>query len=106
MADRRAERIERITAMETALNESRDAVDHLQEAVSELVDAMDALQSLSEYYGSQAWHQDRAADERGQLPADLARGVLSEDLVYDLLVDARETALGALEVATATLRSL
>lgn len=100
------DRIKRIAAMEEALNTSRAAVDQLQDAVSGLVDAMDALRELSEYYGSQLWYKDRGADERGQLPDDLARGVLTEDLPYEVLVDAREAALGALEAATATLRSL
>ena len=100
------DRIERISAMEAALNDSRAAVDQLSEAVAGLVDAMDALQALSAYYGSQDWYADRKADERGKLPAGLERGVLTEDLPYDLLVDAREAALGALEAATATLRAL
>ena len=48
----------------------------------------------------------RELDERGKLPADLERGVLGEDLPYEALVDAREAALAALEVATQMLRSL
>ena len=31
--------------------------------------------------------RDYEADEAGKLPADLKRGVLSEDAVYDLLSD-------------------
>ena len=100
------ERIERIKEMEAALDTSREAVDQLSDAVAALVDAMDGLQALSGYYGSQTWFKDREADERGKLPDDLKRGVLSEDVPYDLLIDAREVALGALEAATATLRAL
>lgn len=43
------------------------------------------LKSLSGYYGSSAWKRDFAADEAGLLPKKLARGVLSEDEVYNLL---------------------
>ena len=43
------------------------------------------LKSLSGYYGSSAWKRDFAADEAGLLPKNLARGVLSEDEVYNLL---------------------
>lgn len=100
------DRIDRITRMEDALNEARAATDQLQEAIAAQVDALDALGQLSQYYGSQAWYDDRKADERGKLPHDLARGVLGEDEPYDVLIDARETALAALEVATATLRAL
>lgn len=100
------DRIERIEEMESALNASREAVDQLNEATAGLVDVLDGLQELSVYYGSQTWHEDRRADERGKLPDSLARGVLTEDLPYEVLVDAREAALGALEAATALLRAL
>ena len=43
------------------------------------------LKALSEYYSSDAWKRDYAADEAGLLPKDLKRGVLSEDGIYNLL---------------------
>ncbi|MBR5722286.1 MAG: DUF4298 domain-containing protein [Oscillospiraceae bacterium] len=43
------------------------------------------VQALSDYYGSDAWKRDFAADEAGLLPKDLKRGVLSEDGIYNLL---------------------
>lgn len=100
------DRVERIKSMEAAMNESREAVDQLSEAIACLVDVMDELRDLSSYYGSQEWFKDREAEARGKLPEDLACGVLTEDLPYEVLVDAREAALGAIEAATATLRSL
>ncbi len=100
------ERIERIKAMEEALNASREAAEQLSEAVAAQAVSLDGLRELSGYYGSQLWFKDRDADERGKLPADLARGVLSEDEPYEVLVSAREAALGALEIATAMLRAL
>ena len=45
----------------------------------------DAIRELSDYYSSPLWRADFEADEAGMLPADLKRGVLSEDAVYDLL---------------------
>ena len=100
------DRIERIKAMEEALNVTTAATEQLSEAIATQVDALDALRALSAYYGSQEWFVDREADERGKLPRDLARGVLGEDLPYEALVGAREAALAALEVATAMLRGL
>ena len=35
--------------------------------------------ALKEYYESGLWLSDYEADERGELPADLKRGVLSQD---------------------------
>ena len=45
---------------------------------------------LSKYYGSELWKQDFAADEAGDLPPDLKRGVLSEDGIWNLLSDYRD----------------
>ena len=41
------------------------------------------------YYTSGEWREDYEADERGELPPDLKRGVLSQDALYDLLEGAR-----------------
>lgn len=45
----------------------------------------ESLRLLSEYYASGAWLDDYEADERGELPPDLKRGVLSQDALFDLL---------------------
>ena len=66
--------------------------DEVQKALAERVDIEDALLQekigiLIQYYESEQWKNDYSADERGELPADLKRGVLSEDGVYNLLND-------------------
>ena len=66
--------------------------DEVQNALAEGVDIEDALlqekiEILIQYYESKQWKIDYSADERGELPADLKRGVLSEDGVYNLLND-------------------
>ena len=43
------------------------------------------LRLLDAYYSSGAWREDYEADERGELPPELKRGVLSQDALYDLL---------------------
>ena len=43
------------------------------------------LAALDAYYTSGLWLEDYEADERGELPPDLKRGVLSQDGLYDLL---------------------
>ena len=43
------------------------------------------LEELIVYYESGLWMQDYECDERGELPKDLKRGVLSEDGLYNLL---------------------
>ena len=43
------------------------------------------LRLLDEYYTSGEWREDYEADERGELPPNMKRGVLSQDALYDLL---------------------
>ena len=43
------------------------------------------LRRLEAYYTSGEWREDYEADERGELPPGLKRGVLSQDALYDLL---------------------
>ena len=43
------------------------------------------LAVLREYMDSGRWKADFEADERGEIPSGLKRGVLSEDGLYDLL---------------------
>ena len=100
------ERVARIAQMEAAMEVALGANQRLSQAIEGQREALEQLQALSDYYGSPEWYEDREADERGELPEDLMRAVLGEDLVYDLLTDAHETALSAIEVAAAELRVL
>ena len=84
------EQIARIQQMERCLDRASQAVMRLSAALDEYADAQDALCQLSDYYGSDAWKHDFAADSRGLLPPDLKRGVLSEDAIWNLLEDVRE----------------
>lgn len=98
-------RIERITEMERCLDASRAAVDKLTEAF----DAYEAVQKdyikLSDYYGSVKWNNDFDADAAGKLPADLKRGVLSEDAVYDLITDNHDLVVRMLKTAAKALEN-
>ena len=47
------------------------------------------LRILEAYYTSGEWMEDYEADERGELPPDLKRGVLSQDALYELLEEAK-----------------
>ena len=82
-------RIERITKMEEYLEVSAQAVAKLTEALDAYEAALRCKNKLFDYYGSVQWMRDYEADEAGKLPKDLKRGVLSEDTVYDLILDDR-----------------
>lgn len=92
MTDKKAEKqiatqISRVREMETFLNKSDAAFKALAEALTGYEEILDGYQRLEDYYGGAEWRDDFEADEQGLLPADLKRGVLSEDAVYDLIYD-------------------
>lgn len=84
------EQIARIRLMERRLNQALAAVKRLNSALEKYEAAQEAIVALSEYYGSDLWKQDFAADEAGLLPEGLKRGVLSEDGIWNLLTDCKE----------------
>ena len=63
--------IERITYMEALFNRALE---------TRIISA-----ELRDYYSGGQWLRDYEADERGELPADLKRGVLSQDGLWNLM---------------------
>ena len=96
---------ERIEAMEARLDAVREALDALAPALEQWADAESGFAELCSYYGSQAWHEDREAEAAGALGGGLKAGVLSEDLAYNAIVDARTLALDMIEAAARALRA-
>ena len=77
-------RIERIREMEERLNRVQE---YLKTGTG---DVKEDIRILEEYYRSPSWRVDFEADEAGELPPDLLRGVLSEDAVYNALESFKE----------------
>ncbi len=76
------ERIARITEMEERLNRIKAWLS------GELTGSIhEDICVLEEYYTSLIWISDFEADEAGELPDNLKRGVLSEDDVYNVLIE-------------------
>lgn len=103
--------IERIRRMEALFDEGGEALRRLEQARRELEQARQnlerarmsfeqacrdfeaaqaAIAELEAYYASSEWRADFEADVAGNLPADLKRGVLSEDGIWDLLEEWKE----------------
>lgn len=76
--------IERISQMESLFDKGNEVVRQLQQAVDDFYALQPVISKLENYYKTD-WHNDFEADEEGKLPADLKRGVLSEDGLWDLL---------------------
>ena len=81
------DRITRITAMEAHLDHVSAVIKALDEALQAYTEIRPALNELVAYYESPVWRADYEADEHGEIPKELKRGVLSEDAVYNLLTD-------------------
>ena len=84
------QQIARIRLMERRLDRALLAVKRLSAALDKWEAVQEDIAALDEYYGSDDWKQDFADDEAGLLPADLTRGVLSEDAIWNLLADSKE----------------
>ena len=83
------EMITRVRRMELYFDTLRRAVQEDAELLRELpLQAM--LDALTAYCDSGQWLSDYEADERGELPPDLKRGILSQDGVYDLFCEIGE----------------
>ncbi len=84
--------IRRIARHEELLDQVAAANRQLAEALTAFRQAEEAAAELSAYYGSEQWRQDLDADEKGLLPPELRRVVLSEDGAWNALSDRAELA--------------
>ena len=92
--------IERIEYMEKILDDSNEVADKLFSALEEYEALREKYRELINYYSGDEWMKDFDADEAGNLPEDLKRGILSEDAVYDLLAKNRMINIKMLELVT------
>ena len=76
--------------MEKHFELASDAVARLSGALDDFAKVQESIKALEAYYGSKDWKKDFRDDEKGLLPADLKRGVLSEDGIWNLLENVRE----------------
>lgn len=79
------EAIERIRKMECCFDVLQAAATQNPAAILEDNSLKELLQGLIRYYENGQWSRDYELDERGYLPQNLKRGVLSQDGIYDLL---------------------
>lgn len=79
--------IKRVQEMELYFDEITEAVKNSPESVKEDAGIQEMLEQLVDYYEGGQWLADYEADERGEFPDDLKRGVLSQDGIFNLLFD-------------------
>ncbi len=92
---------DRITEMESCLNECAAATADLTAQLERMDALRDKMIRLFSYYSSESWYE----DWEGDLPEGLSAGVLSEDAVYDQITSVRDAAFKMLELATDILKN-
>lgn len=83
------ENLNRIRGMEKRMRRAGKILKYMEYALDEWDMMCSDLKILNKYLGSEEWKADLKADEDGLLPESLRRGVLSEDGIWNLLVDHR-----------------
>ena len=82
----------RITQMEHYFDTLMDAYQTAPLRLKDDAELHEMLLQLTCYYESGLWRSDYECDERGELPPDLKRGILSEDAIYNFLTDLQRDA--------------
>ena len=99
------EQIERILHFESLLDRVAPVLKNLGEALDAFEAVQEDVKELSAYYESDEWRDDFETDEAGKLPADLKRGVLSEDGLYDVLADHYTLTIRLLDTVSSILKN-
>ena len=99
------EQIERIQYYESLMDKVAPVLGNLEEALDAFDGIQEDVKELAAYYGDDAWREDFEADEAGQLPRDLKRGVLSEDGLYDVLSSHYALTVRLLDTVSAILKN-
>lgn len=81
------EQIKRIMQMESLLNAALSLIKKNSLSPEEMQTLKQLVDQLDVYYSGPLWRMDYEADEKGLLPRELNRGVLSEDGIWNLLTD-------------------
>ena len=82
--------MERVRQMEQYMDEVSEIWRNEPNKIKEDSVLCKKIRILTDYMDSGQWLSDYEADERGELPQDLKRGVLSEDGLYNLICEIEE----------------
>lgn len=92
-----------ITKYENILNDHLKTIKKLEKWLNKAENL--EYKELIEYYYSDQRDRDLKDDSKGKIPENLPRGVLSEDGIYNMIMDYKDIAFKMLEVATKMLKA-
>ncbi|QJG67186.1 DUF4298 domain-containing protein [Mycoplasma phocoenae] len=93
-----------IETMEDILNNHEKSIETLNEILKSTEKELKNYSKLVNYYFSKQWINDYNDDSKGLIPKNINRGVLSEDLIHNLIITYNETALQMIELGTKILK--
>ena len=79
--------IERIKQMEELFDESIDGIKEFEKSLKKFKSIQKKIDILEDYYFSKTWRKDYEDDEEGKINSDIKRGVLSQDGIYNMLIE-------------------
>ena len=82
-----AKRIAKIEKLENDFDLVRSVANDMDEALYNFAAVQRRIERLFQYQESGEWQKDFEADEKGELPKNMKRGILSEDALDELLTD-------------------
>ena len=77
----------RIEQMEELFDESVAGIKEFEKSLRKFSAVQRKIDILEDYYFSKQWRKDYEDDEKGKIIGDLKRGVLSEDGIYNMIID-------------------
>lgn len=83
--------VERISKMESVFDTLLTAFEKCPSLIVNNKSYLKMYRRLVRYYDNGQWRKDFELDEKGMLPLDLKRGVLSEDGIYNFISDVKNT---------------
>lgn len=98
------EKYAHITKMENIMVQQSQMLKDMNLLLEKIAEHRNEYKELITYYYSKQRAQDLEDDSNHLIPETLHRGVLSEDEIFDLMGDYRETAIRMLEIAAQMLK--
>ena len=96
--------IEKLTDLETKLNNSNKIIKELEKQLNQLKKIQKDINELNKYYGSKEWYKDLEDYEKNKLK-NINVGILSEDAIYDLINKNKELGIILLEIGTKIIKT-
>lgn len=99
-----ASELARIQALEKLYDEWAAMLPSLKAAQAQWREARVRLAELQRYHESAQWQRDVEADAAGRIPADMPRGILAEDTLWNALHEEYRLAVEWVQLGAEALR--